>query len=74
MRQLTDCQLADWTARGPVKSLTCQLADWSNRCYISVRILQIIKHSAYFTPLPCTHEVDDAGDETQQNVVSFAVR
>jgi len=27
----------------------------------------------YFAPLDCAHEVDDADDEIQQNVVSFFV-
>ena len=65
-------------------SRTGQLADWSTHgqllptavlsCYVSVGILQVAKHFlSYFAPLPGAHEIDDADDEIQQNVVSFFV-
>jgi len=61
-------------------SRTGQLADWSTHgqllptavlsCYVSVGILQVAKHFlSYFAPLPGAHEIDDADDEIQQNVV-----
>jgi len=31
IRQLADCQLADWTTRGLVNSRTRQLAYWTSR-------------------------------------------
>ena len=31
IRQLADCQLADWTTRGLVNSRTGQVADWTTR-------------------------------------------
>ena len=33
-------------------------------CYVSVGVLQIIKHLySYFAPLPCAREVEDSDDE-----------